>query len=163
MDLGRYSLEELFLSAIKSEVDSRDLYKMMSSQTSNGLLKDKLGFLAKEEEKHRLILEDMYRKKVSKEKVVLPEETPVPLPKVEVREDTPMSVVFKQAMEAEKAAYDFYNSLADRVKDDGSMFNTLRYFARMEMEHYRILEIEKEGAERFEEADVYWPMVHVGP
>jgi hypothetical protein len=33
----------------------------------------------------------------------------------------------------------------------------------MELGHYKLLEVEKESMERFEEADVYWPMMHIGP
>jgi len=33
----------------------------------------------------------------------------------------------------------------------------------MEIGHYKILETEKVSMERFEEGDVYWPMVHAGP
>ncbi|RLF41563.1 MAG: Rubrerythrin [Thermoplasmata archaeon] len=163
MDLDRYTLEDLFLSAIKSEVESKRVYRDMADRTKNGLLKDKLEFLSKEEEKHQRILEDIYKKKFQKKKIVLPAETPVPLPRIELKEDTLMSLLFKQAMEAEKVAHDLYNSMAEKMKDDTSIYNTLRYFADMEMEHYRILEVEKKNSELFELADVYWPMVHVGP
>ncbi len=40
--------------------------------------------------------------------------------------------------------------------------NTLEYFANMELGHFKILEIEKENVEKFEEYDDYWPMMHVG-
>lgn len=37
------------------------------------------------------------------------------------------------------------------------------YVASMEMGHYRLLEIERENAERFEVFEVSWPDIHVGP
>jgi hypothetical protein len=33
----------------------------------------------------------------------------------------------------------------------------------MELGHYKILEQEKYSMQRYEEDDVYWPMMHVGP
>lgn len=163
MNLEEYTLGDLFLSAIKSEIESRELYRKMANKTNNDLLKDKLEFLSREEEKHQKILEDIYKKNLRKEEIVLPKETPVPLPKINIKEDTPLSKLFRQAMEAEKAAYDFYISLAEKVKNESSVYNTLRYFSKMEMEHYKILELEKETVEGFEAADVYWPMIHAGP
>ena len=45
MDLSNFDLEDLLLAAIKSEVDSNNLYTKMSKKTKNGLLQDKLLFL----------------------------------------------------------------------------------------------------------------------
>ena len=42
MDISKFDLEELLLTAIKSEVDSNKLYSKMAKKTKNGLLKDKL-------------------------------------------------------------------------------------------------------------------------
>jgi rubrerythrin len=67
-------------------------------------------------------------------------------------------------MHAEQAAHEFYQALSTQfTKNDATIRNTLSYFADMELQHYKILEIEKESMDRFEEADVYWPMVHAGP
>ena len=53
MDLNEFKLEDLLLAAIKSEEESNKLYSKMMKKTKNGLLQDKLEFLAKEEKKHR--------------------------------------------------------------------------------------------------------------
>ena len=53
MNLEKYDLEDLLLAAIKSEVESSTLYLKIAKKTENGLLQDKLEFLAKEEDKHR--------------------------------------------------------------------------------------------------------------
>jgi rubrerythrin len=71
--------------------------------------------------------------------------------------------LLKEAMNAEKVASDFYKSLAGRFEEGCKLYNTLMYFSDMEIGHYKILEMEKESMERFEEGDVYWPMVHAGP
>jgi rubrerythrin len=164
MNLDSFKLEDLFLSAIKSEVDSNKVYSTLAKKIKNGLIQDKLEFLAKEEEKHKKFLEDSYLNHFPNKKITLPKETPVPLPEIKIpNENIPISKVLNNAMEAEMAAYEFYKSFADRFEDGTKLNHTLRYFSDMELGHYKLLEIEKESMERFEEADVYWPMMHIGP
>jgi rubrerythrin len=85
------------------------------------------------------------------------------MPKIDLDEELPVSKLLTMAMNAEEKAEDFYKSLAGRFEEGSKIHNTLLYFADMEKGHYKILEMEKESMERFEESDVYWPMVHVGP
>jgi len=163
MDLNHYDIEELLLNAIKSEIESKELYLKISKKTKNGLLEDKLRFLADEEEKHRLFIEDIYKNHYPDKKIKVPSQSIVPLPEVVFKEDTALSILIKQAMDAEQAASDFYNSLANRFEEGSKIRNTLKYFADMEIGHFKILEQEKNSMESFEEGDVYWPMVHAGP
>jgi rubrerythrin len=163
MNLGHYDLEDLLLAAIKSEQVSNKLYLKMIKKTKNGLLQDKLEFLAKEEKKHRDFIEEIYINHFPEKKIKIPNETSVPLPEIKITDDTPLSVLLKQAMDAEQNASDFYNNLAERFEEGSKIFNTLKYFSDMEIGHYKLLEIEKNSMERYEEDDVYWPMVHAGP
>ncbi|HVQ01705.1 MAG TPA: ferritin family protein [Candidatus Thermoplasmatota archaeon] len=164
MDLKKYSLEELLLAAMKSEVESHAVYTKIAHTIKNGLLKDKLEFLAKEEEKHRLFIEQVYKKKFPKKIIMLPGTTPVPLPELRIPdEEASLGSVLLSAMNVEQAASEFYKGLSKLFTDDATIRNTLAYFADMELTHYKILEIEKQSMDRFEEADVYWPMVHAGP
>jgi rubrerythrin len=165
VDLKKYSLKDLLLAAMKSEIESHLVYTTIAEQVKNGLLKDKMKFLAKEEEKHRIFVEQVYKAKFPKKKLTIPKTTPVPLPQLIIpNEDTPLGAILKNAMNAEQAAHEFYQSLSKQfTQNDAMIRNTLSYFADMELQHYKILEIEKESMDRFEEADVYWPMVHAGP
>jgi rubrerythrin len=165
MDLRKYTLEDLLLAAMKSEIESHVVYTTIADQVKNGLLKDKFKFLAKEEEKHKTFIEQVYKAKFPKKKITIPKTTSVPLPPLVIPgEDTALGTILKDAMAAEQAAHEFYQSLSTQfTKDDKMIRNTLSYFADMELQHYKILEIEKESMDRFEEADVYWPMVHAGP
>lgn len=163
MDLNNFKLEDLLLAAIKSEIESKKLYTKIAKKTKNGLLQDKLEFLAKEEGKHQLFIEDIYRSHFPDREVKFPSKTPVPLPEIELDEELPVSRLLKMAMKAEEAVSDFYKTLAGRFEKESKIHKTLLYFADMETGHYKILEMEKESIERFEEADVYWPMMHVGP
>lgn len=163
MNLGHYDLEDLLLAAIKSEIESNKLYTKMSKKTKNGLLIDKLEFLAKEEEKHRNFIEEMYVNHYPDKKLVIPDKSPVPLPEINMTDDSSLSVLLKEAMIAEQNTSEFYKNLAERFEEGSKIHNTLFYFADMEMGHYKILEMEKNSMERYEEDDVYWPMVHAGP
>lgn len=163
MDLSAFDIEDLLLAAIKSEADSNKLYTRMAKKTKNELLKDKLLFLANEEEKHKNFIEEVCMNHFPNKEIILPKTTPVPLPEVKFSEDTPMSKLLSQAMNAEQAASKFYKSLAGRFEEGTKLYNTLIYFSDMEIGHFKLLETEKESMERFEEGDVYWPMVHVGP
>lgn len=164
MDLRKYTLEDLLLAAIKSEIESHDVYTTIAEKVKNGLIQDKLNFLAKEEQKHKEFIEQVFKAKFPKKKLLIPQTTPVPLPALVIpAEDTPLGSILQNAMQAEQSAHDFYQSLAKQFTKDDKIRHTLTYFADMELQHYKILEIEKESMDRFEEADVYWPMVHAGP
>jgi rubrerythrin len=164
MELTNYSRKDLLRAAIKSEVDSHRIYSTLAEQVNNGLMKDKFIFLAQEETKHRRFLESIYDKEFSMSSMVLPEHSPVPLPEVIIPDDENISIskVLDQSIEAEKAAADFYLSLSKHFEDK-DIQHMLHYFSDMELGHMRLLEQEKQSVEWFEQADVYWPMIHAGP
>lgn len=164
MNLGKYPLEDLFLSAIKAETDSREAYSIMAGITKNAFLKNRLMFLSDEEEKHRLTLEAEFMLRFRDKEIVLPDISPVPLPEIDIRSgNVPLSELFRQAMDAEKAARDFYLSFAKFAKDEQQLAIILRYFSKMEEGHYEILKREKASAEEFEAFDDFHPGMHLGP
>lgn len=164
MDVTSYTLEELLLTAIKSEEESFNVYTTLANHVKNGLMKDKFLFLAKEEEKHKQYITDLFKADFPDKALSLPEKIPVPLPEVVIPkdEDISMSAILSQAMNAEQAAHDFYLALSERY-DDSTIKNMLHYFADMETGHYQLLAQEKQSVEWFEQSDVYWPMIHAGP
>ena len=164
MDLNTYKLEDLLLSAIKAEHESYGIYSKLAKSVKNFLLSERLNFLAHEEKKHKEFFEWIYSKNFGDKTITLPDKTIVPLP--EITGDlstTPISEILSQAMNAEKAAHDFYMSLTDKFKNSTDIPKMLEYIAAMEMGHYKILEVEKDIADRFEYFDMEWPMLHVGP
>ena len=163
MDLNNFELEDLLLSAIKSEEETSKLYKKLKKKTRNGILQDKLKVLAKEEEKHKAFIEEIYLNHFPGKKINLPLQTPVPLPEIKITKETSLSILFAEAMNAEVVASNFYKKLAERFEKGSKINNTLLYFSDMEIGHYKILEQEKYSMQRYEEDDVYWPMIHVGP
>lgn len=163
MDVSNYSLKDLLLAALKSEVESERVYLTLADRVENAFLVDRLSFLAGEEVKHKQFIEGLFRKNFPGTDIVLPEKTGVPLPVMKIPDESiPLSIVFESAMDAEKASSKFYEALADQF-DDSSIQKTLVYFAAMEMNHYKILESEHESMKRFEDFDVEWPMMNVGP
>ena len=164
MDLTKFTREELILTALKSEVEAKKIYSILAEMVKNAFLKERLNFLAAEEEKHRQFFEELYKKEFPGKEISLPEKTPVPLPEMIITKETvPLTEVLEMAMRAEMAAYEFYNSLADLYKEEVGTENMLRYIASMEMGHYRLLEIERQQAQRFEDFDIAWSMIHIGP
>jgi rubrerythrin len=153
----------LLLAAAKSEVESRDVYERTAARVANFFLKDKLRFLASEEEKHQAFVEAAYRHMFPGRELVLPATTPVPLPPMAAwDEDVPLGRVIEAAMAAELAARDFYTALAPRLGDDRAA-EMARYVAAMEQGHYDLLAPELERAERFEDYAREFPFIHVGP
>jgi rubrerythrin len=129
----------------------------------NAFLKGRLDFLAGEEKKHQQFLEKAYMDRYPGKEVELPEKTIVPLPEIRIPDESvPVSEVLISAMEAEKAAQEFYNEFSERFSDFPEIKRMLQFFANMELSHYKILSIELEQIEKFEEYDDYWPMMHMG-
>ena len=80
MDLSKFSEKTLLVASIRSEIDSKEIYRHIAERVNNALLKDKLTFLASEEVKHRNIIEGIYKEKFPNEELQIPEKSPVPMP-----------------------------------------------------------------------------------
>lgn len=164
MNLDKFSLEEIFLTALRAEMNSKQVYNALAKRMENVYLKDKLLFLVGEEEKHRSAIEKLFKKKFPKKKLSVPKKTPVPLPELPLPEKgTPVSVVLEGAMKSEQAAQSFYDAFARRFSEKTVEHKLLTYFSNMELGHYRLLDAEKELMAREEWFDTEWPMMHVGP
>ena len=165
MDLSIYSVEDLILTARKSESEAQEAYSQLAGGIKNFALKERLTFLAGEEDKHGQFFEKLYHKQFPQKQMVLPQgATPVPLPEISIdTEQIPLSEILQGAMKAESAAREFYTGLADRFDGEPEIQRMLHYIAAMELGHYKILEIEVENARKFEDYDSEWPMMHVGP
>ena len=145
-NLENYGLDELLLTGIKSEVEAESVYMKVADTIKNPFLKERLEFLAKEEAKHRIFLEKLFKEAYPDRRIELPEKSRIPMPEVRLYgEDGTMRdilVVLDDAMEAEKGAYEFYNSLSERFTDD-RLKKIVKHLALMEMDHFQILEMER--------------------
>jgi len=144
--IENYGLDELLLVGIKSEIEAEATYMKVAENVKNPFLKERLEFLAKEEGKHRAFLENLFKERYPGRRIELPEKSGIALPEIRLYgEDGTMRdvlVVLDDAMEAEKGAYEFYNSLAERFTDE-KMRKIVKHLALMEMDHFQILEMER--------------------
>lgn len=145
-NLENYGLDELLLTGIKSEVEAESAYMKVADAIKNPFLRERLEFLAKEEGKHRIFLENLFKEAYPGRRIELPENSKIAMPEIRLYgEDGTMRdvlVVLDDAMEAEKGAYEFYNSLAERFTDE-KMRKIVKHLALMEMDHFQILEMER--------------------
>jgi len=164
MDLGMYTLEEVFQAAIKAEQGSYQLYSDLSDNVKNAFLKEKLRFLAQEEKKHESLLRKEFGTYVPGKDLVIPSRSPVPLPGITISDEmVPLTEIIDSAMKAELAARDFYLSMKEAFDEGERIRETLDYFATMEFAHYQLLSIERENLAQFEDYDTYWDMMNIGP
>ncbi len=155
------NLKELLEMALRAEIDSNRIYNEFSEKVKNALLKEKLRFLANEEAKHKVLIENIIKMKFPGEEINIPESTQVPLPEIKIEEKDPISKLLLQAMNVEKETSKFYSQIAEKLDyETGSL---MRYLSSVEMSHYYFLEAEKEIAMKFEDYDQYFEMMHVGP
>jgi rubrerythrin len=143
VDLKSYDLSDLLLAAIKSEIDSGNLYSDQVKYAKQTPLRTKFDFLSKEEDHHRMILETMFRKLFPDREIIIPEKTPVPLPDLGIMDsESPLNEVLERCMEAELAARDYYLSIASIVGLSTEMGAMLEYLSAMEKGHYTLLKLE---------------------
>jgi len=163
MDLKDFTVDTLLLAAIRSEIDSSVVYSALAGRVKNAMLKARLVFLADEEKKHRQLLERIFTARFPGKTIDPPETSEVPLPRITISDELmPLSEIFQMAMNGEKAAYEFYTHLSERF-EEADLRKILLYTADMELGHFKILEMEKQNLEKFEEIDQYIPLIHVGP
>ena len=164
---GLTALEVLGV-AIKSEIDAAALYERMAGQVSNLTLVAKLDFLRQEEQKHRLMLEELHAARFPDVDLQLPAKSRVPTIADDDVDSLTVPELFQLAMKAEQLAASFYGEQADRSRDEMSR-TVLRYLSNIERGHYHMLETEYELLSRFpsyysaDEFHVGDDLMHVGP
>jgi len=164
IDFENFQLEDLLAAAIKSEISSNRIYRAIATQVKNVFLRERLLFLSREEEKHRQALKKLFNELFPAKKVKVPRKDIVPLPEIKIdKEEMLLSDLFQQSMKVEKETAAFYRLLALKFLKKNEQKNLLNYLASMEMGHYRILEIEKQNLEEFEDYQQEIPLIHVGP
>ena len=66
-------LKKAFGTAMKGEIEGRELYRMVSEQTDDPQAKDVFKYLAEEENKHFETLEKMYHSTLKGEEINIPD------------------------------------------------------------------------------------------
>ena len=155
MDLTKYDLKDLLLVGIRSEIEANRVYSSFARHVKNPFLKSRLEALAKEEEKHREVLENLFKKLFPGEEIKVPEDPNVipEFPEIKIFHElgatNDVRVLLEQAMKAEKSAKEYYENIAKKV-DDEYVKKVMHYMARIEEGHYRILKQEYDDMVEFE-------------
>jgi rubrerythrin len=141
-------LKEIFLTAIQGEINDRRTYQNLADRMENTFLKRKLSFLADEEVKHKITLEEMYKAYFPDINIILPEKAQDAEFDNIIGKSQQLIQILEKAMEYEKTAQNNYLLLADELSNDQETSVILTYFAAMEASHYDLLKIEKEYIEK---------------
>lgn len=139
----QYTLREILKSAIQKEVDSQNLYRVLSRRVDDQSARDALVELVGYEKEHQVLLE-RYDRGELKGGALSPEHVvdykiAEHLEQPEVSPDMPLGDVFLLAANREKAAHEFYQGLAG-IHRRGQVRSTLERLAAMELEHKHLME-----------------------
>lgn len=134
---------EAISTAIRAEIDMRNLYKKFEEKTKNSRLKAQFNYLAKEEEKHRELFQDVFSREFPGEELQLPAQSMVPSIERALNEEMLPKELFQVAMESEQMAKNFYSVLTKYVKDEKAKA-LLTYLSNVEQNHYNILKADYE-------------------
>ena len=150
IDTDTASVKKLMGMAIRAEIDSNKIYTKIADKLKNPFLKEKFTLLAFEENKHRKILEKLYEIFFDTVDIKVPDKTDESLlPSIEIKSSSSFVEILQQAMNAEKAAEDFYQSLSEKVQNPQKKI--LIYLSKVEKSHYEILKSELVLAQEFED------------
>jgi rubrerythrin len=153
--------KEVFEIAVNAEIKAKEAYEKLASITKSDIIRDELLFLAKEEDKHREIIEKMAEKfkgsraepkkidiDVMGEFKVIAEKMAEAIKKPEVNIDE----VYEIAMQAELVSEKLYNELANYAATEKTKM-LLQMLADMEKNHYTILKKQYDYIMRY--PDIY--------
>ncbi|ACS90920.1 hypothetical protein TSIB_1871 [Thermococcus sibiricus MM 739] len=153
--------KEVFEIALNAEIKAKEAYEKMASLVKSDIIRDELLFLAKEEDKHRQIIEKMAEKfkesegepkkieiEVMGEFKVIAEKMAEAIKKPDFNLDE----VYEIAMEAELVSEKLYKELASYGANEKTKF-VLKMLADMERQHFNILKKQYEYIMQY--PDVY--------
>lgn len=138
--MSELTVKEALEIAIKSETRAKELYEKIYENVTNLMMRDKLKFLASEEQRHHDLLTGVYTEQIGGEPT---EPDPNLLPKMQIDVDferAELTDLWQAAMQAEEVSAEHYEMLTGRVSGRARvMFN---YLANVERSHYYLLKSE---------------------
>jgi rubrerythrin len=163
----RKKAPEIMGIAVRAEMDAAAIYRGLYGRVKNEVLKQKLDFLAKEEERHKLLLERIFKDRYPGQILKVPD-SGRPAKGVPAVEDMSVLDVFKLAMGKEKEAEEYYKDARTRIEDPAAK-KMLDYLSRVERSHYYMLKSEIDLLQAFpdsydvEDFHLGQDLFHVGP
>jgi rubrerythrin len=143
-------LKLAFETAMKGEIEGRELYKIAADRSEDAKAKEVFAYLAKEEDSHFEALKGMYHSYLKNEELIMPD-----LPRL-VRFEDAKSPIFSDdfksrlegrhfemsalsiALKLEQDAFQYYQKISDESADKGLK----EFFSRLsawEKDHYNAL------------------------
>jgi rubrerythrin len=163
----RKKAPEIMGIAVRAEMDAAAIYRGLRARVRNEVLKQKLDFLAKEEDRHKLLLERLFRDKYPGQALKVPAAGP-PAKGVPLVETGSVIDLFTLAMGKEKEAEEYYKDARARIEDPAAK-KVLDYLSRVERSHYYMLKSEIDLLRAFpdsydvEDFHIGQDLFHVGP
>lgn len=164
----RLKPHQVLAVAIAAEIDAAAFYAGLQERVRNVVLLQKLKFLAFEEEKHRQILERLFRERFAGLDRSVPEGASAPRLAARLAENPTVLELFRAALQAEIASGSFYDDAARAAEDEGAR-RILDYLARVERSHQSVILSEIDLLDRFpdyynvEDFHIAGDLFHVGP
>ncbi|NQT25438.1 ferritin family protein [candidate division KSB1 bacterium] len=166
INVSELTIQQALAISMKSEQDSERVYKQLHQMVNNFVLKDKLDFLMKEEQKHQKIIQKLYEKIANKKELKTADQAIYPALSLALEESNTVPDLIELAMYAEKAAEEFYDQLSEEAEEKGVQ-EILQYLTSMEHSHYFLLKGEYDlciaDESYYERDDFHTDMVHIGP
>lgn len=150
---------EVFEIAINSEIRAKEAYEKLASIVKSDIIRDELLFLAKEEDRHREIIEKMAERLQSGEGEPRKIEVDVmgefkviaeKMAEVIKKPDVNVDEIYEVAMEAELVSEKLYKELAGYAATEKTRV-LLEMLADMERNHYNILKKQYDYIMRYPE------------
>ncbi|MHB8056134.1 MAG: ferritin-like domain-containing protein [Candidatus Aminicenantales bacterium] len=141
---------DVYPVAIRAEIDAAEIYRGLLEKVKNEALRDKLNFLAREEDRHKGILERLFRDHFPDRTLIVPAAGGRPKKAIPIGEATAVQDLFQLAMAKEKEAEEYYGG-AKALAEDAQSRRILDYLARAERSHYYMLRSEIDLLIRFPE------------
>jgi rubrerythrin len=163
----RKKAPEIMGIAVRAEMDAAAIYRGLQARVRNEVLKQKLDFLAKEEDRHQLLLERLFKDKYPGRALQVPA-AGRPAKGVPLVETGSVIDLFTLAMGKEKEAEEYYKDAKARIEDPAAK-KVLDYLGRVERSHYYMLKSEIDLLRAFPDAydvedfHVGQELFHVGP
>jgi rubrerythrin len=166
VDITSLSVEKALSMAVRSETEAAEAYRKLNATIRNFMLKEKMRFLEEEENRHRQLLVALHKKVANGREPADADRSILPSLSLSLRESQTVPDLIEIAMNAEKAAEEFYDGLSQNVEDRG-LQEVLQYLASMEHGHYFLLKGEYDLCLRneayYDREDFQYDMVHIGP
>jgi len=140
--MAEMKLRQALEIALASETRARELYETLYGRVGNMMMRDKLKFLAGEEQKHYDMLLKVFKEKIGGTPSQ-PDKSLLPKMVVEFDfEKAELTELWKAAMDAEEVSAEHYDGLAGRVSGRAKLM--FKYLANVERSHYYLLKSEYE-------------------